>query len=111
MSGQKAIFIDRDGTIIEDQHYPRDAEAVKLLPGATEGLQMMVKKGYKLYVIRNQSGVGRGIISDSEFIGVHQRTCELLQEKGIEIVEFAYCLHHPEDKCDCRKPEIGLVPK
>lgn len=106
----KAIFLDRDGTLVEDLHYPRDPEQIRLLPQVIEGLKLMQKKGYTLFVVSNQSGVGRGIILDSEFKAVHNRICELLKENDVEIAEFSYCFHHPDDHCKCRKPEVGLVP-
>ena len=105
------IFLDRDGTLIEDLNYPREPEKVVLIPKVLEALKLMRAKGYSLFVISNQSGVGRGIIKDQEFKEVHQRFCELLKAGGVELEGFAYCLHHPDDHCGCRKPEIGLVPK
>ena len=103
-----AIFLDRDGTIIEDQNYPKDPNQVAWTPFAVEGLKEMTKKGYVLFVVSNQSGVGRGIIQDSEFRAVHERFCELLKKEKIEIQEFAYCFHKPEDECECRKPAPTL---
>lgn len=107
----KAVFLDRDGTIVEDLHYPKDPTQIRLLPEAIDGLKLMQEKGYALFVVSNQSGVGRGIIQDSEFRAVHNRICELLKENDVEIAEFSYCFHHPDDHCKCRKPEIGLIPK
>lgn len=104
-----AIFLDRDGTIIEDQHYPKDPHKVVLLPNAVEGLKLMREKGYLLFVVSNQSGVGRGIIKDEEFRQVHEKFCELLKNSNVEIDEFNYCLHHPDDHCLCRKPKTGLI--
>lgn len=106
-----AVFIDRDGTLIEDSHYPKDPEKVVLLPNAIEGLKLMREKGYFLFVISNQSGVGRGIIKDDEFRQVHERFCQLLKQNTIELDGFAYCLHHPQDRCHCRKPDVDLIPK
>ena len=106
-----AVFIDRDGTIIEDSHYPKDPEKVVLLSNAVEGLKLMREKGYLLFVISNQSGVGRGLIKDEEFRQVHERFCQLLKESQLECEGVADCLHHPEDRCHCRKPEIDLIPK
>jgi histidinol-phosphate phosphatase family protein len=106
-----AVFLDRDGTIIEDAHYVRDPEKVILLPGAAAALRTMRDKGYLLFVISNQSGVGRGIISDSQFEAVHRRFCELLAAEGVEINQFLYCFHRPEDDCGCRKPRAGLIPR
>ena len=106
-----AVFLDRDGTIIEDAHYITDPDKVVLLPNAIEGLRLMSKKGYLLYIISNQSGVGQGIISEDDFLSVHQRVCELLQKESVPINEFLFCFHHPEDGCHCRKPQTGLVPR
>lgn len=117
MSEEKlaAVFLDRDGTIIREQHYPRDPNAVELLPGVIEALQTFRRKGYLIYVVSNQSGVGRGKVSESEFLAVHQKVCALLQAPDInpkiDIVEFLYCFHEPTDPCLCRKPKIGLIPK
>ena len=72
---------------------------------------MMREKGYLLFVVSNQSGVGRGIISDQDFMAVHGRTLDLLREEEIEIDLFLYCFHRPEDQCSCRKPKPGLIPK
>jgi len=108
---QVAVFLDRDGTIIEDTHYPKDPNEVKWVSHAIEGLRLMREKGYLLFVISNQSGVGRGMISDQQFKSVHERFCQLLKDAQIEIEGFSYCFHHPDDQCFCRKPQTGLVPK
>lgn len=108
---QAAVFLDRDGTIIEDSHYPKDPKQVVLIPKAIEGLKLMRDKGYLLFVISNQSGVGRGIIRDEEFKSVHEKFCDLLKIAQVEIDGFAYCFHHPDDQCLCRKPQIDLIPK
>ena len=111
MNPQPAVFLDRDGTIIEDLHYPREADRVRLCVNAIPGLKLFQEKGYLLFVISNQSGVGRGIIQDHEFKAVHERCYALLQAENIQVAEFEYCFHLPADECKCRKPEIGLIPK
>lgn len=105
------IFLDRDGTIIDDLHYPKEAHRVSLLPHAVEGLKLIKEKGYDLVVVSNQSGVSRGIIQDHEFYEVHMRFRELLEAKDIFIDFFTYCFHLPEDHCKCRKPETGLIER
>lgn len=110
-NSKPAVFLDRDGTIIEDLHYPREADKVRLCSNAIAGMKRLQEKGFLLFVVSNQSGVGRGIIKDHEFKAVHDRTCELLKAEGVEIAEFEYCFHKPSDECRCRKPEIGLIPK
>lgn len=105
-----AVFLDRDGTIIEDCHYTREPERVRLLPGAVDGLKRMRELGYHLVLISNQSGVGRGIITREQFEAVHDRFVSLLEAEGVRLDEVAYCLHAPEAGCACRKPETGLIP-
>ncbi len=106
-----AAILDRDGTLIEDAHYPKDPNQVKLIAGTGEALQALRRKGYTIFVVSNQSGVGRGLIQESEFLAVHEKICSVLQEAGAQIAQFAYCLHHPDDPCLCRKPKTGLVPR
>jgi D-glycero-D-manno-heptose 1,7-bisphosphate phosphatase len=111
MTDSVAVFVDRDGTIIEDVHYANDPTKIFLLPGAAAGLRKMREKGYLIYVVSNQSGVGRGLINDEQFRAVHEKFCHLLQQEKVEITEFVYCFHRPEDECNCRKPRTGLIPK
>ena len=106
-----AAILDRDGTIIEDAHYPSRPDQVKLLPGAADALKSLRRKGYVIFIVSNQSGVGRGLIGETEFMAVHVRFCEVLKEAGVEIAQFGYCLHHPDDPCLCRKPKTALVPR
>lgn len=108
---KKTVFLDRDGTIIDDVHYPKDKDKITLLPNAAEGLKILKEKDYLLIVISNQSGVGRGIISDFQFREVHNRFIELLSEEKVLIEHFAYCFHLPEDFCKCRKPETLMIEK
>ncbi|MBI1861659.1 MAG: HAD-IIIA family hydrolase [Deltaproteobacteria bacterium] len=105
------LFLDRDGTIVEDTGYLREASVVDLLPNAAEGLREIRAKGYQLFMVSNQSGVGRGIITDVQFREVHNRVVDCLKREGIELDGFGYCLHKPDDDCHCRKPRTGLVPK
>ncbi len=106
-----AIFLDRDGTIIEEVNYIREVEKVKLLPNSLAALKQIQEKGYFIFVISNQSGVGRGLITQDEFQAVHDKVSGLLQAAGIQIHGYLYCFHTPSEKCDCRKPGIKLIPK
>lgn len=105
-----AVFADRDGTVIEDRDYLADPAGVALIPGAVEGLRAAAAKGYALYVVSNQSGVGRGLISPERFEAVHQVFAESLSRAGVSIAGYLYCFHRPDENCACRKPRIGLVP-
>ena len=104
-----AIFLDRDGTIIEDRHYIQNPDEIIFLPGAIEGLKMMSVKGYHLYIVSNQSGVGRGILTKKTFQAVHDRFCQMIATREVVIDDFAYCFHSPEEYCECRKPQPGMV--
>ncbi len=105
---EKCVFLDRDGTIIEDVHYLSRLEDIKLLPLAKEGLELMKECGYRLIVVSNQSGVGRGYFTE-EFV---DKTHEVLNEMlGGLIDKFYYCPHRPEENCSCRKPKTGLIDR
>ncbi len=103
---EKAVFLDRDGTIIEDVGYLSRLEDIKLLPLALEGLSLMKECGYRLIVVTNQSGIGRGYFSREFVEETHRVLNEML---GGIIDRFYYCPHKPEDNCSCRKPRTGMV--
>jgi D-glycero-D-manno-heptose 1,7-bisphosphate phosphatase len=107
--GARAVFLDRDGTLIEDQDYPRDPDRVRLLPGVTEALARLSDAGFQLVAISNQSGIGRGIITAAQARAVHERFIRVLAEEGIALQAVKYCPHAPWDGCDCRKPAPGLL--
>ncbi|MBY0369314.1 HAD family hydrolase [bacterium] len=107
----RVVVLDRDGTIVEDRHYIRNPDDIIFLPGAIEGLKQIQEKGYPLYLVSNQSGVGRGLITEKEFQAVHKRFLELCTQNGIAFEEIAYCFHAPEESCPCRKPAPGLAPR
>ncbi|MEZ5356213.1 MAG: HAD family hydrolase [Bryobacteraceae bacterium] len=105
----RAVFLDRDGTLIEELHYAREVDRVRLRPGVPEALAGLRRRGYALAVISNQSGVGRGILTVDDVLGTHARTVELLQAAGIYLDAAYYCLHHPADGCACRKPGAAML--
>jgi len=103
---EKAVFLDRDGTIIEDVRYLNSFDNLKILPEVAEGLPRLKSAGFKLIGITNQSGIARGIISE-EFV----RESNAYLQKTLGIDAFYYCPHHPDDNCLCRKPETMLLQK
>lgn len=105
----RAVFLDRDGTLIEDLGYPREPDRVRLLAGVAEALAQLQGAGFQLVVVGNQSGIGRGIISQEEACGVHERFETLLAGEGISLQAVKYCPHAPWDDCDCRKPSPMLL--
>jgi len=105
---KKALFLDRDGTIIIDTDYPNDPNKVAFLPGTPEALRQ-IQKEYELIVISNQSGVGRGLITTEQFQSVHEQFVKMLKLEKIEVRGFYYCPHAPEENCDCRKPSPKMI--
>lgn len=112
----KAVFLDKDGTLIEDVPYNVDPERIQLTRGAVEGLKLLHAAGYQLIVITNQSGVARGYFPESALFAVEERSRQLLAEIGVSLAGFYYCPHHPDGvvqelaiTCSCRKPEPGML--
>lgn len=112
----RAVFLDKDGTLIEDVPYNIDPERIRLTPGAAEGLYLLHVAGYRLIVISNQSGVARGYFPEKALRAVEGRVRELLAEFEVPLTAFYYCPHHPAGvvprysmACDCRKPAPGLL--
>lgn len=105
----KAVFFDRDGTLIVDKGYLADPEGVELYHDAGETLRALRDAGYLLFVITNQSGIGRGFFTEEEYKKVHARFMECVANVGAKIDATAYCTHAPEERCACRKPKTLLL--
>ena len=105
----RALLLDRDDTLNEDPGYINDPGLVRLLPGVASGLERLREAGFKFYVLTNQSGISRGMISSEQLERVHARLSGLLGDHGIRIEKFYVCPHRDEDGCSCRKPRPGLV--
>ena len=104
-----ALFLDRDGTVIEERGYLSDPAGVRLLPGAAEALAALASEGWKLIMVSNQSGVGRGLITPQQMEAVQKRFLELMESKGVPIEGSYVCTHTPDDRCECRKPSPFLL--
>ena len=110
-----AVFLDRDGTIIEEVNYLRDPAEIRLLPGAAEALRI-IQEYYPLVIITNQAGVARGYFDEQRLRQIHRHLGLLLAEEGIRLAGIYYCPHHPEvgrfpyrQDCQCRKPKPGML--
>jgi histidinol-phosphate phosphatase family protein len=103
-----ALFLDRDGTLIVDTGYPRDPELVEVLPGAIEALREL-QRDYVLVIISSQSGIARGLITETQARAVHERVIELFAQGGVTFAGAYYCKHLPDAGCPCRKPAPGLL--
>lgn len=104
--GRRAVFLDRDGTIIEDVAYLRDKDQVRLLPGAADGIKRLNASGFLAIVVTNQSGIARGMLSRNDYQLAERRVDELLGQEGAKLDAHYFCPHLPEltGPCDCRKP-------
>jgi D-glycero-D-manno-heptose 1,7-bisphosphate phosphatase len=104
--GALAVFLDRDGTIIEDAGYLRDPAGVRLLPGAAHAIRQLNEQGLIVVVATNQSGIARGLLTLDEYSATERRVDELLALEGARIDAHYFCPHLPElsGPCDCRKP-------
>lgn len=98
------VFLDRDGTIIEDAHYLSTPEQVTLLDGAADAIARINAALVPVVVVTNQSGIARGIFTVQDHERVTEHLAEILLQKGAHIDASYYCPHGPEEGCDCRKP-------
>lgn len=104
-----AAFLDRDGTIIFDRNYLRSPEQVKTYAYAAESINKLREAGFKVIVVTNQSGIGRGMFTEKDYAKVNKRFLSLLKEQGAKVDAVYYCSHIDDDKCDCRKPNPGMA--
>ena len=109
-SRRAAVFLDRDGVIIENQaDYVRSWMDVVVLPGVLAALRALSYSDYEVVIVTNQSVVGRGIVSLVEAQAINEQLVEMIQAAGGRINGVFMCPHAPDDGCDCRKPAPGLL--
>lgn len=108
MSHFSAVLLDRDGTLIEDRHYLADPAGVALLPGVGPALARLVREGRRLFLVSNQSGVGRGYFTEEAVRACQRRLEDLLRPYGVAFEDAVWCPHAPEEACRCRKPLPGM---
>ena len=107
----KAIFLDRDGTIIEEppDEVVDSIDKIKILPNALCGLESLKDADFSLFIITNQIGISQGRLSIEEFHIFNNHFLKQLESKDIHISDIFFCPHSPEDNCECRKPKSGLI--
>lgn len=106
-----AVFLDRDGTLIDEVGHLGDPDGVVIIPGVPDALRRLADAGYARIVISNQGGVARGFFTEQDVRAVCARTAEMLAADGATIDAWYHCPHHPDfgDPCECRKPLPGLL--
>jgi len=118
MSGplRRAVFLDRDGTLIEDVDYLTEPGQIRILPGVPAALRRLKEAGFLLIVVTNQSAVARGMLTEAKLTAVHAELNGRLAAEGAAVDAFYYCPHLPDGvveryarACDCRKPAAGLL--
>jgi D-glycero-D-manno-heptose 1,7-bisphosphate phosphatase len=115
-ANDRAVFLDRDGTLVEPRHYPATPEELVLYPGLGPGLRRLQAAGFQLIVITNQSGLARGYFSEDDLAAMHAYLSGELAAEGVRLDGIYYCPHHPDGaipelaiRCDCRKPQPGML--
>jgi len=112
----RAIFLDKDGTLVDDVPYNVDPARVVLASGVVEGLRLLQRQGYALIVVSNQAGIARGLFDEEALHGLERHLSRLLRSHGIRIDGFYWCPHCPQGTvaryatlCTCRKPMPGML--
>ncbi|HVH10095.1 MAG TPA: HAD family hydrolase [Gemmatimonadales bacterium] len=107
---RRAVFLDRDGTIVEDPGFLHDPAAVRLLPGAAAAIRRLNDAGWLVITVSNQSGIARGLYDAAAYESVQRRLATLLATAGARLDAAYYCPHHPaiSGPCECRKPGLRL---
>ncbi|MBT9132808.1 MAG: D-glycero-alpha-D-manno-heptose-1,7-bisphosphate 7-phosphatase [Firmicutes bacterium] len=105
----KAVFLDRDGTMAKDVHYCSRPEDFELFPYTAKAIRLLNEHGFKVVVITNQSGIARGYFTEETLAEIHEKMKRELAKEGALVDGIYYCPHHPDDNCNCRKPKPKLV--
>ena len=115
---RSAVFLDRDGTLVDELGFLDDPDQVKLYPETGDAIRRLNEAGFFVALVTNQSGVARGLFDEKRLSAIHTRLQQLLVRSGARIDAIAYCPHHPEEgvppyrrECICRKPKPGLILK
>lgn len=116
MNAYKAVFLDKDGTLVADKPYNDDPDEMALASDVERGLPALYSAGFRLVVISNQAGVARGYLTEKSVVRCGLKLRSLFAEVGAQLDGFYYCPHDPEGKvkayavpCTCRKPQAGLI--
>lgn len=107
---RKAVFFDRDGVINKERKdYVKTVSELEIFPNIVISIKKLIKMGFLIVVITNQSAINRGFTTHQDVFDIHSRIQEFLQKNDTRIDNFYYCPHKPDEHCDCRKPNPGLI--
>ena len=110
----KTIFLDRDGVINRNPlnwGYVRTWKEFNFIPNAQKAIRDLTENGYRIIVVTNQAGIGRGLFSEESLTDIHSRMVADIKDAGGSIDTIYYCPHHPEAGCKCRKPKPGMLTR
>jgi D-glycero-D-manno-heptose 1,7-bisphosphate phosphatase len=112
----KAVFLDRDGTLVVERGYITEPDQIALIPGTADAIVRLRAAGWKVIVVTNQACIAKGMISEEELTAIHFRMAAMLGAEGAQLDGIYFCPHHPDGSveeyardCDCRKPLPGLL--
>ncbi|TAN62893.1 D-glycero-beta-D-manno-heptose 1,7-bisphosphate 7-phosphatase [bacterium] len=113
---KKAVFIDRDGVIIEERNYAYKVEDLAFIPGSIDALKALAKTDYVIIIVTNQAGIARGYFTEKDYNAFTAHMLRLLKDAGARVDGVYFCPHHPAEgvgkyrvDCDCRKPKTGMI--
>lgn len=114
----RAVFLDRDGTLVHPRHYPSRPEDLHLYNNIGPGLRDIQRAGFRLVVITNQAGIARGYFTEGDLQRMHEHLVRELEQLDVRLDAIYYCPHHPQGvvrelatRCNCRKPQPGMLLK
>lgn len=112
----RAVFLDRDGTLVVERGYITSPDMLELVPGAAGAVVRLKAAGWKVLVVTNQGAIGKGELTEETLGAIHFRMMALLSEAGASVDAIYFCPHHPDavrdemrEECDCRKPRPGMI--
>jgi D-glycero-D-manno-heptose 1,7-bisphosphate phosphatase len=115
---QVGLFFDRDGTLNTELDFLSRPEELRLIPNAARAIREANEFGVRVFIITNQSGIARGLFTETDLVGIHKRLITMLAHEGARVDAIYYCPHHPEygqtpykKACNCRKPKPGMLKK
>ncbi len=113
-SKRQIVFLDRDGVINKNPvylDYIKNPSEFKFMPGSRQAIRMLNKAGFRVIIISNQTGVGKGLYSKEDLKNTTEKMLKGLEKSKAKLDKICYCIHHPDAGCSCRKPETGMFKK